>query len=108
MKPKPKRPPPKPAMPERSREIDPFSFTAAMKAVTQQLAVNAAAKPRRPKASTRADKKGIVLYVEPQVSKALRRLAIDRETSVQKLGLEALRLLLDRYAVDLPADILPR
>lgn len=63
-------------------------------AVEQQIVkatIAAAPKQNRkgPPAS-RKDKKGLVLYVDPAVPVALRRLALDTGRSVQELGMEAL------------------
>ena len=46
---------------------------------------------------SRRGKKGVLIHVEPEVSKRLKVLAAQRESSVQALGVEALERLLDRY-----------
>lgn len=38
---------------------------------------------------TRAGKKGILIYVEPEMARSLKRLAVDEDTTLQALGLEA-------------------
>ena len=48
-------------------------------------------------APSRRGKKGIIVYVDPTVAKRLRQLALDNNSSVQKLGEEALNMLLERY-----------
>ena len=48
-------------------------------------------------APSRQGKKGIVIYVDPAVAKKLRRMAIDRGTSLQALGEEALNGLFEKY-----------
>lgn len=48
---------------------------------------------------TRRDKKGLVLYVDPGVTVALRRLSLDTGASVQELGLNALNLLFEQHGV---------
>jgi hypothetical protein len=60
----------------------------------------------KPKAATRVDKVGLVLYVDPRVNKAMRRAAIDNDTSLQALGQHALRLLFDHLGIDLPGVVL--
>jgi hypothetical protein len=52
---------------------------------------------RKPKPKTRRDKKGLVLYVEPAVTVALRRLSLDTGASVQALGMMALNLLFRQH-----------
>lgn len=56
-------------------------------------------KPSKAKPKTRINKKGLVLYVEPEVTIALRRLALDTGSSVQALGAEALDLLFAKHGV---------
>lgn len=46
---------------------------------------------------SRRNKKGLVLYVDPAVTVALRRLALDTGASVQTLGLLALNLLFKEH-----------
>ena len=48
----------------------------------------------RPK--SRAGKTGIVVYVAPELARALRHLAVDEGSSLQALGVEALEALLER------------
>ena len=55
-----------------------------------------AKKPR-----SRQGTKGIVTYVSPELSRALRLLALDEDTSLQALGLEAFEALLARRGRDL-------
>lgn len=57
---------------------------------------------RKPKASTRVGKKGLVLYVDPDVTVALRRLAALNNTDQQTLGLRALELLFQEHGMRLP------
>ncbi len=49
------------------------------------------------KPASRRDKKGVLIYVSPAVSKQLRSLAIEKDTTVQALGIEAINLLLTHY-----------
>ena len=46
---------------------------------------------------SRVGLKAVITYVAPEVSAALRHLAIDQNTSVQALGEEAYMLLLAQY-----------
>ena len=57
---------------------------------------------KKPKASTRVGKKGLVLYVDPEVTKALRRLAALNNTDQQTLGLRGLELLFQEHGLRLP------
>ena len=69
------------------------SLTDAMKDV--------ASRGRKPPA-TRAGRKGIVIYVEPEVADAIRRLAAEFNTTVQALGVTAFELLLDKFGEPRP------
>jgi hypothetical protein len=69
------------------------SLTDAMKDV--------ASRGRKPPA-TRAGRKGIVIYVEPEVADAIRRLAAEFNTTVQALGVTAFELLLDKLGEPRP------
>jgi hypothetical protein len=69
------------------------SLTDAMKDV--------ASRGRKPPA-TRAGRKGIVIYVEPDVADAIRRLAAEFNTTVQALGTTAFELLLDKFGEPRP------
>src|SRR5262245_56476235 len=80
-------------------------FTNAAENVAREVTASASEKSRRPKPSTRVNKKGLVIYVAPDVTKVLRRLAIDRDTSVQDLGLLAISLLFEHCRVELPAGL---
>ena len=44
----------------------------------------------------RAGKKGIVIYVEPEMARSLKRIAVDEDTTLQALGSEALEALIDQ------------
>jgi hypothetical protein len=66
------------------------------------------AKSATPKAATRVGKKGLVLYVHPEVSLELRRLAIDTGSDVQRLGLRALELLFAEHGRSMPELAAPR
>jgi len=58
---------------------------------------------RKPPA-TRAGRKGIVIYVEPEVAAAFRRLASDLGTTVQALGATALDLAFDKFGEPRPGS----
>jgi hypothetical protein len=82
--------------------------SAAMdEAAREEEAAQARSKPRKdkakkPKPSTRAGKKGLVLYVQPEVTLALRKLALDNNSDVQRMGRRALELLFASYGKSLP------
>lgn len=69
------------------------------KANRQQVQAATASKSPKPKPKSRANKKGLVLYVEPEVTVALRRLALDTGLSVQVLGMDGLNLLFEKHGV---------
>ena len=56
---------------------------------------SAASEPPRPagrstgRAPARAGKRGILIYVEPEMARSLKRLAVDKDTTLQALGREA-------------------
>lgn len=56
----------------------------------------------KPKPATRQGKKGLVLYVDPEVTLALRLLALEHKSDVQKMGRQALELLFAEYGKALP------
>ena len=64
------------------------SLTQAMKDV--------ASRKRNPP-TTRAGRKGIVIYVDQDVATAIRRLATEMNTTVQALGTTAFDLLLEKF-----------
>ena len=53
---------------------------------------------RKPR--SRQGTKGIVTYVSPELSRALRQIALDEDTSLQALGIEAFQALLERRGRD--------
>jgi hypothetical protein len=70
----------------------------AMRAVSLTQAVKVKAKRQRKPARTRVGRKGIVIYVDPEVATALHRLAAAFENgTVQRLGEHAFRLLFAKY-----------
>jgi hypothetical protein len=69
------------------------SLTQAMKEV--------ASRKRNPP-TTRAGRKGIVIYVDQDVAAAVRRLATEMNTTVQALGTTAFDLLLEKFGEPRP------
>ena len=47
---------------------------------------------------SRQGKKGVLLHVDPQIAKRLKLLAVEHETTIEALGIEALGLLFERYS----------
>lgn len=74
-------------------------LTRVAAALNDQVTNDSTAKPQKPRPATRRNKKGLVLYVDPEVSLALRRLALDTGETVQSLGLRALALLFERHGI---------
>ncbi len=74
----------------------PGRLTKIAAKVNTQVTHIASAKTK-PKPKTRRNKKGLVLYVDPGVTIALRRLALDTGISVQTLGMAALNLLFKEH-----------
>jgi len=58
--------------------------------------------PPKPRPKTREGKKGLVIYVDPEVTKALRKLAANHDTDQQTLALRGLELLFEEYGMTLP------
>ena len=55
----------------------------------------AASRPdKRTRGPSREGKRGIVIHVEPDMAKRLRHLAVDEETTLQALGVQAFEQLL--------------
>ena len=44
---------------------------------------------------SRQGKKGILIHVEPELRRELRRIAVNEDTTLQALGVEALRRLIE-------------
>jgi len=80
-------------------------FTHAAENVAREVTSAGSEKARKAKPSTRLNKKGLVIYVPADVTKGLRRLAIDRDTTVQELGLLALSLLFEHCGLEAPAGL---
>ena len=49
-------------------------------------------------APSRQGKKGVLFHVDPGVAKRLKMLAVEYDTTIEALGIEALGLLFERYA----------
>lgn len=78
---------------------------AAEEEARHPKAKSAKSKPKKPK--TREGKKGLVLYIEPEGVLALRRLALDNDSDVQRMGRRALELLFAEYGRAFPASMEP-
>ena len=61
-------------------------------------ALNRAAGARRAPAPEPAPRRGLLLRLNPAMHKRLRLLAVEHDTTVQALGVEALEMLIERYA----------
>lgn len=48
----------------------------------------------RSRSRSRQGKRGILIHVEPELARRLKHLAVDRDTSIQALGVEAFQRLL--------------
>lgn len=77
----------------------PGRLTKMAAKVNSEISRKAKGKGGKPKPRTRRDKKGLVLYVDPEVTVALRRLSLDTGSSVQALGIAALNLLFQHHGV---------
>ena len=47
--------------------------------------------------ASRAGKRGVLIHVEPETLKRLKRLGLEQDRTLQTLGLEALDTLLEKY-----------
>ena len=56
---------------------------------------SASAAPGSLRAPSRQGKRGVLIHVSPELSRRLRQLALDEDTTLQALGLEALERLLE-------------
>jgi hypothetical protein len=91
-----------PAAPSPRGEVPPMAAVheprSRKQAVAQKSGLKLDADPdQSARPASRRDKKGVLIYVSPAVSKQLRGLAIEKDTSVQALGIEAINLLLAHY-----------
>jgi hypothetical protein len=98
---------PAPARGSRKRRGLATASSAMGEAAREEEAQQAKSRPRKAKAakpqpSTRVGKKGLVLYVKPEITLALRRLALDNNSDVQRMGHRALELLFAEYGKPLP------
>ena len=66
-----------------------------------QTMKDVASRKRNPP-TTRAGRKGIVIYVDQDVAAAIRRMASDMNTTVQALGTTAFDLLLEKFGEPRP------
>lgn len=49
------------------------------------------------KPPSRQGKKGVLFHVDPEIAKRLKLLAVEQDTTIEALGIEALGLLFERY-----------
>ena len=61
-------------------------------AARQTQATTSTSRPGRSR--SRQGKRGILIHVDPELARRLKRLAVDRDTTLQALGVEALTQLL--------------
>jgi hypothetical protein len=87
-----------PVVPRASAEAAGGRLTKMSAKVNSEVS-RAKGKSAKAKPRTRRDKKGLVLYVDPRVTVALRRLSLDTGASVQELGMDALNLLFEQHGV---------
>ena len=81
----------------------PIDIASAVHGAARKRASPPAPEHTTNKPRSRQGTKGIVTYVSPELSRALRLLALDEDTSLQALGLEAFQALLERRGRDLKA-----
>lgn len=60
----------------------------------ERLSPRAGTKPGL-RGESRQGKKGILIHVEPELRRELRRIAVNEDTTLQALGVEALRRLIE-------------
>ena len=53
--------------------------------------------PSSAKPPSRRGKKGVLFHVNPEIAKRLKLLAVEQDTTIEALGIEALGLLFERY-----------
>jgi hypothetical protein len=53
--------------------------------------------PSSTKPPSRRGKKGVLFHVDPEIAKRLKLLAVEQDTTIEALGVEALGLLFERY-----------
>ena len=53
--------------------------------------------PSSTKPPSRRGKKGVLFHVDPEIAKRLKLLAVEHDTTIEALGIEALGLLFERY-----------
>ena len=64
-------------------------------AMSRAAAASAASPSAKP--PSRRGKKGVLFHVDPEIAKRLKLLAVEQETTIEALGVEALGLLFERY-----------
>ena len=60
----------------------------------QAAAAPDATPPRRGRSASRQGKRGILIHVEPEMARRLKHLAVERDTTLQALGIEVFTRLL--------------
>lgn len=80
------------------RTADPVRAKPSLTDAMKDVATRGGRKPP----ATRAGRKGIVIYVEPDMADAIRRLAAEFNTTVQALGVTAFELLFDKFGEPRP------
>ena len=53
--------------------------------------------PSSTKPPSRRGKKGVLFHVDPEIAKRLKLLAVEQDTTIEALGIEALGLLFEHY-----------
>ena len=88
-----------------SNPTDSLPGNASIKAAGDHVRARSGETKPKAKVSTRENKRGLVLYLEPDTGKALRLLAITQDMSVQAAGLLALSLLFSHFGCDVPSGL---
>ena len=72
------------------------NLAAAVHGAAHGGALGPTPEPSR-RAASRAGKRGVLIHVEPETLKRLKRLGLEQDRTLQALGLEALDTLLEKY-----------
>ena len=71
-----------------------LDLAAAVHGAGREEETAAAGRTEQP--ASRRGKKGVLIYLEPDMAKALKRLAVEQDTTIQALGVAAFTALLRR------------